>query len=306
MQVIVFEGAAQRDEWSELPESVREAVAAGLDGSVVSATSQRGGFSHGMAAVLTLGDGRRVFAKAIRTGDGLAGPYRSEAAAAQVLSGLVPTPEVLFTVEKAGWFVVVFEFVQGRHPRLDRSAELGGVLELLDLMARALTPSPLPGVPTVVQMYGSKMRCWTMFADQGAPPDVDPWAVRNLDRLVVLEGRWLPWAEGETLLHTDVRPDNLLVTEDGSVTVVDWAWPCRGAAWVDLALLGPAIAGAGVDPDPILATAPVARGLDPVVIDSFLCALAGYWNSQSRLTAPPRSPNLRTYQAKAGATRCRG
>jgi thiamine kinase-like enzyme len=37
------------------------------------------------------------------------------------------------------------------------------------------------------------------------------------------------------LLHTDINPDNLLVRDDGEVTVVDWSWPTRGAAWTDLA-----------------------------------------------------------------------
>ncbi|GAB2452097.1 hypothetical protein GCM10027262_76630 [Nocardia tengchongensis] len=116
------------------------------------------------------------------------------------------------------------------------------------------------------------------------------------------ETRWLAWAEGETLLHTDLRPDNLLVTAGGTVVVVDWAWPCRGAAWVDLAFLAPAIAGAGIDPDPILADQPTTRDLDPVAVDSLLCAMVGYWATQSRLPGPPRSPGLRAYQARAAQT----
>lgn len=282
--------------------SVRERVVAGLGTPVVSAANQDGGFSHGMAAVLVLADGRQAFAKAIRADDELASPFRMEAAASQGVSGLVPTPSWLFTVEESGWFVLVFEFVAGRHPRLDRPEELTAVLALLDRMAKALTPSPLPAAPAVAQMYGPELRRWTSFAERGTPQDLDPWAVRNLDALVALEGRWLEWATGETLLHTDLRSDNLLVTADGSVTVVDWAWPCRGAAWVDLGFLAPSIAAAGIDPDPILATHPVTRDLDRVAMDSLLCALAGYWSAQSRLPAPPRSPNLRVFQGRAART----
>ncbi|MEV6427232.1 phosphotransferase [Nocardia sp. NPDC051463] len=300
--MIVFEGVAQRDEWRDLPVPVREAVADGLGGRVVSAVNQRGGFSHGMAAVLVLADGQRAFGKAVRTGDGLAEAYRAEAAAAQGLSKVVPTPAVLFTVERDGWFVVVFEAVTGHHPRLDRPDELHSVLAQLERMAEILTPSPLPDVPSVSLVYGPKLRCWSGFAEQGPPQDLAPWAFRNLDRLAELEPRWPDWAAGETLLHTDLRPDNLLVTADGAVTVVDWAWPCRGAAWVDLALLAPAISAAGVDPDPILAQQPATRDLDPVAVDSILCAIAGYWSAQSRLTGPPRSPGLRAYQARAAQT----
>ncbi|MFE3793718.1 hypothetical protein KHQ06_20575 [Nocardia tengchongensis] len=64
--MVVLEGVARRDEWPELPEPVREAVADRLGGTVVSAVNQRAGYSHGMASALALADGRRVFAKAVR------------------------------------------------------------------------------------------------------------------------------------------------------------------------------------------------------------------------------------------------
>jgi hypothetical protein len=97
---------AQRDEWWELPAPLQKGIADALGARVVSALNQRGGFSHGMAAVLVLADGRRAFAKAVRTDDRLVSAYRTEAAAAKGLSRLVPTPAVLFTIEEHGWFVV--------------------------------------------------------------------------------------------------------------------------------------------------------------------------------------------------------
>jgi hypothetical protein len=39
---------------------------------------------------------------------------------------------------------------------------------------------------------------------------------------------------GATLLHTDWHPDNVLIV-DNAARVVDWAWPTRGAAWIDTA-----------------------------------------------------------------------
>ncbi|MFF2554113.1 phosphotransferase [Nocardia sp. NPDC058058] len=227
---------------------------------------------------------------------------RTEAVTAQGLSRLVPTPDVLFTVEREGWFVIVFDAVTGHHPHLDRPEELASVLALLDRMAQVLTSCPLPSVTAVSQAYGTKLRCWGRIAQDRVPADLDSWAIRNLDRLVELETRWLDWADGDTLLHTDLRQDNLLVTAGGSVVVVDWGWPCRGAAWVDLVSLAPAIAAAGIDPDPILLTQPATRDLDRVAVDSFLCALTGYWTVQSRRPGPPRSPGLRAYQARAART----
>ncbi|MBF6335971.1 hypothetical protein IU450_08735 [Nocardia abscessus] len=100
------------------------------------------------------------------------------------------------------------------------------------------------------------------------------------------------------MLHTDLRPDNMVRRADGAVLAVDWAWACRGAAWIDLIAFAPSIAAAGVDPDPIIATHPVARDVDPAAIDAFVCALAGYWAVACRKPAPPRSPHLRRHQSE--------
>ncbi|MFD0360269.1 phosphotransferase [Nocardia sp. GCM10030253] len=53
--------------------------------------------------------------------------------------------------------------------------------------------------------------------------DLDEWSLRHLDRLAELESTWWTAAAGETLLHTDLRPDNMLLGSDGTVVVVDWA-----------------------------------------------------------------------------------
>lgn len=50
--------------WDDVPEPVREGVAAVLGSPVVSATTQLGGFSPGAAVRAGLADGRRVFVKA--------------------------------------------------------------------------------------------------------------------------------------------------------------------------------------------------------------------------------------------------
>ena len=54
------------------------------------------------------------------------------------------------------------------------------------------------------------------------------------------EQRWAAYVDdtdlelltGATLLHTDFNPLNVLMTADG-VWVIDWAWPTRGAAFID-------------------------------------------------------------------------
>ncbi len=278
---------------------VRKGIEQRLGLRVTSATNQVGGFSHGLAACVRLEDGTAAFIKAVSVHDGLVERYRAEAATAAELSARIPTPEVRFTVEAAGWFAVAFEFIEGHHPQLDQQDELNSVLRMLDELAEKLTPSPIPGAPAISDVYGPKLICWRQFAERGAPADMDEWASRNLHRLAQLESTWPECAVGDSLLHTDLRPDNMLIRGDGSPFIVDWAWPCRGAAWIDLASLVPSIAGKGLDPDPILASHRVTRDIDPAAIDAFLCGLAGYWAYHSRQPAPRRVPNLRRYQARS-------
>ncbi len=77
----------------------------------------------------------------------------------------------------------------------------------------------------------------------------------------------------------------MLRDRDGAVWVIDWAWSCRGAAWIELVSLAPSVAARGVDPDPILAAHSSTRDVDPAAIDAFICALVGYWEHNSRLPA---------------------
>lgn len=291
------DNSVNRIRWDELPGTVRAEVEHRLGSQVRAATTQAGGFSHGLAARLELRDGQNFFAKAISTDDSLAVMYRTELETAARLPPTVPTPALRFTLDTRGWLVAVFDYVPGRHPRLDRRAELAAVLATIERLAIMLTPSPLPDLPTIVQHYGPQLQGWRRFAEHEPPADLDGWARRNLDELAELESTWTDHAAGETLLHTDLRPDNMLLQLDGSVMVLDWAWPCRGAAWIDLVALTPNIAAHGIDADELLATHPTTSGVDPAAVSAFLCALAGYWAMRSREPAPPRSPWLRRYQA---------
>jgi Ser/Thr protein kinase RdoA (MazF antagonist) len=42
---------------------------------------------------------------------------------------------------------------------------------------------------------------------------------------------------GDPLVYTDIRADNVLRSPQGTVTIVDWPWVCRGPAWLDTLVL---------------------------------------------------------------------
>jgi aminoglycoside phosphotransferase (APT) family kinase protein len=295
----------ERLDWPDAPAWLRAEVEGRLGGRVVEATTQPAGFSPGVAARLRLDDGRRAFVKAVgpEPNPDSPGVHRAEARTMAALPGSAPAPRLLWSLDRRGWVALGFEDVDGAHPVMPwRPGELRRVLDMVAGMAAALTPAP-PGFPAVGDRLADSFAGWRRLAAHAAGDDLadlDPWAARHLDRLADLEAGWPAAAAGPTLLHCDLRADNLLLTPS-RVVAVDWPHACVGAAWVDLLLLLPSVAmQGGPDPEPVFAAHPVAAGADPEAVTTTLVAWAGFLVAGARLPPPPGLPTLRAFQAGQG------
>lgn len=296
-----------RAAWEDVPRELREEVEARLGSRVAAAETQRGGFSPGVAARLRLADGRRAFVKAASTAMNPETPgiHRDEAGIAGALPAHVPAPRLLGTVDRDGWVVLLFEDIDGRAPELPwRSAELDRVLTAVGDLAAQLTPAPV-AAPPVQEKCADTFRGWrTLAAASGAGDGLDgldPWAVRHLPALAALEANWEEAAAGNTLAHADLRADNLLITPDGRVLMVDWPWACVAAPWFDLLLMLPSIGmQGGPPPAALFDRQPVAAGADPAGVTAVVAALAGFMIGHARQPAPPGLPTLRPFQAAQG------
>ena len=297
----------QRLDWADAPAWLRAAVEDRLGGRVVEAVTQATGFSPGLAARLRLADGRRAFVKAVGPEPNPDSPgfHRVEARVMAVLPPSAPAPRLLWSLDQGGWVALAFEDVDGVHPSLPwRAGELRRVLAMLTDMARVLTPAPA-GMPRIGDRLEDGFRGWRrLAAAHTAGSDdlasLDPWAARHLDRLADLEAGWAAATEGPTLLHSDLRADNLLLTPT-RVVAVDWPWVCVGAAWVDLLLLLPSVTmQGGPDPEATFAAQPVTAGADPEAVTAALAAWAGFLVEGSRQPPPPGLPTLRAFQLGQG------
>src|SRR5437773_7428408 len=120
-----------------------------------------------------------------------------------------------------------------------RRRDLNAVLHAIAQLNEILTPAPLDATP-VSDYLRQDFSAWRALASPSVLPPasllLDEWSRRNLDRLARLESAWDEVAAGHTLLHTDLRADNVLITERGEVLFVDWPHACIGAAFVDTVL----------------------------------------------------------------------
>ncbi|MCO8129001.1 aminoglycoside phosphotransferase family protein [Acidimicrobiia bacterium EGI L10123] len=290
----------QRIEWHDVGPDVRRAIESRLGAAVVDARNQPGGFSPGLAARCTLRDGRRAFVKAVSPDQNphACRIHRREAEVAAQLPSDLPVPRLLHVVDDGHWVALVFEEVEGVQPAEPWTHDqLAVVLPALQRFAERTTPTPAPGLQTVEARYGAAFRGWRQLAaGEADASSYGPDVVAAVDRLAILEEPWAVAASGDTLLHTDLRADNLLITPTGEVVLVDWPWACTGAAFVDLAMLLPSVGLGGPDPASVIEAHHLFADVDPDALVAVLAALAGFFVRQSLDPAPAGLPAIRSFQ----------
>jgi aminoglycoside phosphotransferase (APT) family kinase protein len=262
-----------------------------------------GGFSPGVAARIQTMDGRRVFVKAVGPELNPDSPamHRREAQIVAALPPTAPVPRLLWSYDEGerGWIMLVFEDVEGRNPVQPwHPKDVGRVLEAVVRLSAALTPSPIR-VGHAGEKFAREFRGWQELRDTRLNT-LDDWSARHLTALADLESAAFTAVRGETLLHLDIRADNLLLTPE-RVFFVDWPHAHIGAAWVDLVFFAPSLTmQGGPAPEEALARHPDARAADTWAITAVVAAVAGFLTHRCLLPAPPGLPTVRAFQAAQG------
>ena len=238
-----------RVDWTGLPEAVTKEVTNRAGGSHITPATAG---DHAEIAATVTGRNGKVFVKAAHTVFGVRS-LRFELRVSEALSGS-HSPAVAWHFEAADWLVVGFEHCDGPHADLSPgSPDLG----LLGDALVALGQRPAPDVG--------------LFSPKG--------------RL----GFEHPAMDGDTLVHTDLGPANLIVTPRG-LRIVDWAMAAKAAPLVELAMLAPWLISAGHSPEQAeqwLARQSAWRLVNPDVLDYFAVKNAEKWAFKSaQATAP--------------------
>jgi len=279
-----------------LPRPLRDLIERRCGSPVISAHTRNRGFTSGFASVLECEDGSRHFVKAasLRAQGIFAHAYREEARKLLALPEDVPAPRLLWSYD-GEWVALGIDHVDGRHPvRPWTAGDLDSCLDALETVADRLTPAPqgLELDPAAAE-FAPFLANWEDV--RAARPDLP-----HLDEAVALAQRYAEVMAGDTVVHTDVRDDNILIDTDGRAWFCDWNWPVVGAVWLDslLMLIGPR--GDGLDVEDVIAQRPLLRDVPAESIDVVIALVTAYFLKSADDPVPATSPFLREHQRWQG------
>ena len=295
----------RRANWDSIPPDVRDAIDDLVGSPVVSAVNQPGGFSPGPATRCRLANGASVFVKAVGVEQNPFTPamHRREAEVLRALPADHPAPRLLGVVDRDGWVAMATEWIDGATPRppLDPPT-VQRFLDLVDRVAESGRGVAPAGVLPFTRSDQPIRDHWAAICDE-PPPGLDRWSLAHAELLAQVEAGLDDAAAGDTLLHMDIRIDNVVFSDQGPANdvLVDWPSAALGAAFVDVVGLAPALhLDGGPNPQEVTEAMHATRMAEPVAIDVVVTAVAGYFTRQALLPPPPGLPTVRAFQAAQG------
>jgi hypothetical protein len=213
-------------------------------GPILEAARTERGYMSDYTGIIDASKGR-VFVKAARDPGRNSSALEREAAINPAVQQM--SPAMLWQERGRGWLVLAFEYVPVDHHASFKpgSPDLHAVVDVLNSLSGLTLPDAAKDWPE------------TRY---------DRYAGDGTAELLA----------GSALLHGDINPDNILIGPHGSVTLVDWAWPTHGAAFIDPACLVIQLISAGHTPAEAEAWASGCaawRAADPAALDTFAVAV---------------------------------
>ncbi|HZE37199.1 MAG TPA: phosphotransferase [Stackebrandtia sp.] len=298
---VPYDATAVRPRYDTLPAAVRADIAAHLGGEPVEVRLAGGGFTGGFAARLTSDSGESMFVKA-------AGPhlpfvlnaYTYEAHHNLALPEAVPAPRLRFTSQVDEWVVLGFEAVDGVAPKLPLSPEaLRLMLRAWADAADALTPAPRPLIDLGVEPLtteGFESLGAIESGTEPAPPNLPDLAKRHLPELAWMEGNLAEAIQGSSVIHGDLRPDNMILGTDRA-WICDWTMLNVAAPFFDTVAFLVLAHGDGHYAEGMFWEHPTAADVGQEQLDAVLAACVGYYLCNAdRPLMENVSPYIRRHQ----------
>ena len=228
-----------RIDYDDLPAPVRAWADDALGGRVVSAATQLGGFSAGVAARVRTDRGGTGFVKAVDDAVNAQTPdlFRHEIAVLEALPDVDYRASLRASYDDGTWVALLLDDVDGRHPDLHDDDDVAAVNAAIVAQARELTPDPVRlDVPDMAQATARWHRRVVHELDRD-PTQFPGWFVAEGDAVLARLASLPDRMPADAWVHLDIRDDNLLVRADGSAVILDWGMSRSGPSWLDQVLL---------------------------------------------------------------------
>ncbi|MEU0985439.1 phosphotransferase [Streptomyces sp. NPDC005953] len=242
---------SERVGWDALPWALRAAIEE-RTGEVTGSETVPEGLNCSTALVLHVRRHGRLFLKGVHEShlDEVSALCREELIN-ETVRGVAPA--IRHSVKAAGWYCLAFAYLDGRHADLAAPADREAIGTTLKAMQQLRVPD-FP-VPPLVERFVGYLK----------PGEKE---------LLV----------GGHLLHTDTNPHNLMIGHDrGRASVIDWAMPALGPAWVDAANTAVRIMECEQSPETALrwlAGFASWRSADPRAVAAFVEVTCRHWSDR--------------------------
>ena len=252
-----------------------------------------GGHTPARRWIVTLDDGRTVFAK-VATDELTASWLRDEHLIYSLLRGARFMPGYVGFYDDGTYPVLVLEDLSSAAWPPPWDAErVAAVIQCVADVAAADAPA---GLPRVADDHLGLRDGWAEVEERAAAflalgicspawLDAHLGALRSAGEAAPLDG--------DTLLHFDVRSDNVCFRDDGTAVLVDWNWTSVGNPAIDVVFWLPSLEAEGGPPPEAVA---------PEVSPELVACWAGFLCSHAARAPIPTAPYVRRTQLRQART----
>lgn len=239
----------KRISWENLPDDLKAAIEK-RTGRILDARTATAGQNSPVAATVTSDHGR-TFVKGMPCGESRSASQAREIAVAPLVCDL--SPHLRWHFEEAGWIVLGYQHVEGRHADYrPGSSDPDALLPLLKALGEI-------EVTTGLRPFKRAEDRWKSHVDDSEELEI---------------------FSGTTLQHTDWIPHNVLISPDRPY-LIDWAWPTLGASWMDPAYFLIRLMASGYsaeEAERFAAQVPAFAKAEPAHLDVFAHVNARMWD----------------------------
>lgn len=310
--------------WHDVPRSLVVLIEDLAGAKVASADIAWGGYSPSASFRLYLADGRHLFVKGAhpgQTAEGVAALRREVRGYREIAALASLAPSFVGMVEEGAWLFLLLEHIDAAERALPWTMTkveslASGMAAFYRRAAHETVAwarlkgdgslfadmfSPKAGWCAMAGSTEKKAGFLSLFSDYAAAArwlDLSLPLLANLQSAVVelmVEDRSRP----VSLLHLDLRSDNILFRRDGRTVVVDWPYVTRGPIVLDAVFFAPSVTGeGGPRQQAVVAAFERALGQSFAQRDQAiaLAVVAGYFAEGAYQPAPPGLPRLRWIQ----------